>query len=148
MFTRRDLTIAALAALVTAGAFLVAEEKSAQHTTIVDWNSVPVKQTESGSVRSFLNTRTPTLENLEIHVTTLKPGMGPHPPHRHGHEEILIVKEGTIEALVDGQWKPAGPGSVVFLASNELHAVRNPGTTPAIYHVLAFTTQATPADAK
>ena len=148
MFTRRDLSIAALAALITAGAFLVAEEKPVLHTTIVDWNSVPVKQTDVGSVRSFLNTRTPTLENLEIHVTTLKPGMSPHPPHRHGHEEILIVKEGNIEALIDGQWKPAGPGSVIFLASNGLHSVRNSGSTPATYHVIAFSTQATPPDAK
>jgi quercetin dioxygenase-like cupin family protein len=148
LFTRRDLTIAAVAALVTAGAFLAAQQKPAIHTTIVDWNSVPVKQTDVGSVRSFLNVRTPTLENLEIHVTTLNPGKSPHAPHRHGHEEILIVKEGNIEALVDGQWKPAGPGSVIFLASNELHSVRNAGTTPATYHVLALTTQATPPDAK
>lgn len=148
MFSRRDLMIAVCAAVATAGAFLVAQEKSVLHSTIIDWNSVAVKQTESGSVRSFVNTKTATLDKLEIHVTTLKPGLGPHPPHRHGHEEILIIKEGTVEALINGQWKTAGPGSVIFLASNELHAVRNVGTTPATYHVIALQTAATPPDAK
>src|SRR5438046_710129 len=58
------------------------------------------------------------------------------PPHRHTNEELLILKEGTLEALVDGQWKKVGPGSIVFQASNSCHGVRNIGTTPATYHIV------------
>jgi quercetin dioxygenase-like cupin family protein len=69
-------------------------------------------------------------------VTTLNPGLSSHPPHKHPNEELVIIKEGTVEALVNGELKKAGPGSVIFNASNELHAIKNVGTTPATYHVI------------
>jgi quercetin dioxygenase-like cupin family protein len=81
---------------------------------------------------------------LELHVTTLNPGQEPHPPHRHPNEELVILREGTVEALVNGDWKRLGPGSVIFNASNQLHGLRNVGTVPAIYHVINWTTAATP----
>ena len=51
-----------------------------------------------------------------------------------------------MEALVNGDWKRVGPGSVIFFASNQLHGLRNVGTVPAVYHVINFKTAATPAD--
>lgn len=147
MLTCRDLTIAVAAVLLTACGFLLADQKPVLSSTIVDWSSVPVKKTEVGSTRQFLRTPTRTLDELEVHVTTLEPGKAPHAPHRHGHEELLIIKEGNVEALIDGQWKPAGPGSIIFFAANQLHGLRNAGSIPAVYHVVAFKTNATPADA-
>jgi quercetin dioxygenase-like cupin family protein len=69
-------------------------------------------------------------------VTTLNPGMASHPPHQHANEELVIIREGTVEALVQGEWKRVGPGSVIFNASNQLHGLRNVGTGPATYHVI------------
>jgi hypothetical protein len=34
---------------------------------------------------------------------------------------------------------------VIFNGSNQLHGLKNIGTTPAIYHVINFKTAATPA---
>ena len=48
----------------------------------------------------------------------------------------MIVREGTVEGLVNGEWKRLGAGSVIFNASNQLHALRNVGTVPATYHVI------------
>ena len=85
---------------------------------------------------------------MELHVTTLNPGQEPHPPHRHPNEEMVIIREGTVEVLVNGDWKRLGPGSVLFNASNQLHGLRNVGTIPAVYHVINWKTAATPkADA-
>ena len=81
-----------------------------------------------------------------MHVTTLNPGKSPHPPHRHPNEEMLIIRQGTVEALVNGEWKRVGPGSVIFFASNQLHGLRNVGPEPAVYHVINFKTAATPAE--
>ncbi len=148
MMTRRDWFIALAAATLTASAFAVVTQKAMLTSAIYNWNSIPVKTTESGSVRSFFSGPTPTLKNLEVHVTTLNPGQAPHKPHRHGHEELLIIKQGSVEVLIDGRWQPAGPGSVVLLASNQLHGVRNTGTVPAVYHVIAWTSSDTPPDAK
>lgn len=146
MITRRDLIVALLAATFTAAGFAIAEELPMMGSSVYEWNSVPAKPTDVGSVRSFFKVRTATLEQLEVHVTTLNPGKSPHPPHRHPNEEMIIVRQGTVEALVNGEWKRVGPGSVIFFASNQLHGLKNVGTEPAVYHVINFKTGATPAE--
>ncbi len=143
MVTRRDLFIAATAILGTAGVLAVADQGAVMSSAAFDWNAITAKPTDVGSVRSFFKERTPTLEELEVHVTTLDPGKSPHPPHRHPNEEMVIIRQGTIEVLIDGDWKRVGPGSVVFFASNHLHGLRNVGTDQAIYHVINWKTAAT-----
>jgi len=146
MITRRDLTVALIAVTCTVGAYAVADELPLIGSSVFDWNTVPAKPTDVGSVRPFFKVRTPTLEQLEVHVTTLNPGKSPHPPHRHPNEEMLIIRQGTVEALINGEWKKVGPGSVIFFASNQLHGLRNVGTDPAVYHVINFKTAATPVE--
>ena len=136
-----------IAGAVTAGGFATVDKVPLIGSAVFDWNSVTAKSTDVGSVRSFFTVRTPTLERLEVHVTTLNPGKSPHPPHRHPNEEMIIVRQGTVEALVNGEWKRVGPGSVIFFASNQLHGLRNVGTEPAVYHVINFKTAATPTEA-
>lgn len=146
MITRRDLMVALIAVASTAGAIAVSDQLPLLGSAVFDWNSVAAKPTEVGSVRSFFKMRTATLDQLEVHVTTLNPGKSPHPPHRHPNEEMLIIRQGTVEALINGEWKQVGPGSVIFFASNQLHGLRNVGTEPAVYHVINFKTAATPAE--
>jgi quercetin dioxygenase-like cupin family protein len=138
--------VALIAMTCTAAAFAVVDELPLIESSVFDWNSIPVKPTEVGSVRSFFKVRTPTLEQLEVHVTTLDPGKSPHPPHRHPNEEMLIIRQGTVEALINAEWKQVGPGSVIFFASNQLHGLRNVGAKPTVYHVINFKTAATPAE--
>jgi XRE family transcriptional regulator, regulator of sulfur utilization len=144
MITRRDLFVASIAIAATAAAFAFAASAPVLGSAVFDWNSIPVKQTDVGSVRSFVKEPTATLEELEIHVTTLDPGKMSHPPHKHPNEELIIIRQGTVETLSNGEWKRAGPGSVIFNASNQLHGLRNVGTEPAIYHVINWKTAATP----
>lgn len=136
MITRRDMFVALVAAAATLGVVTAQTQKTVMRSSLFEWNAVPAKQTDVGAVRQFFRSPTATLDELELHVTTLNPGLSSHAPHKHPNEELVIVKEGTVEALVGGEWKKAGPGSVIFNASNELHAVRNVGTTPATYHVI------------
>jgi len=143
--TRRDLFVALITVLATAGVFAIADQGPVMGSAVFDWNTIPAKATGVGSVRSFFKSRTATLEELEVHVTTLDPGKSPHPPHRHPNEEMIIIRQGTLKALVNGEWKRVGPGSVIFNASNQLHGLRNVGTDQAIYHVINWKTAATPA---
>lgn len=83
-------------------------------------------------------TPTATLDKLDVHATTVNPGQQPHDPHRHWEEELIVVKEGTIEAMQNGETTVVGPGSVIFEASNELHGLRNVGDTPATYLVIKW----------
>jgi len=146
MITGRDLPVALTAAAITAGALALADRAPVMGSAVFDWNSVPAKPTEVGSVRSFFKARTATLDELEIHVTTLDPGKAPHPPHKHPNEELIIVKQGTVEVLVNGEWKRAGPGSVIFNASNQLHGLRNVGADQAVYHVINWKSSLTPRE--
>ena len=59
-------------------------------------------------------------------------------------EEIVIVKEGTLEANYDGTAKTGGPGSVIFLASGATTFLRNPGKVPVTYTVINYFTPLTP----
>jgi XRE family transcriptional regulator, regulator of sulfur utilization len=112
---------------------------------VFDWNAMVDKPNKTGSVRSVCSAPTATLENLEIHISTLNPGLMSHPPHKHPNEELIIVRQGTVETLSNGEWIRVGPGSVIFNGSNQPHGFRNVGTEPAIYHVVNFKTAATPA---
>lgn len=144
MVMRRDLFVAIITVASTLGIIAFAQTSNVMSSTVVNWNSIPAEPNKTGSTRTFLKGRTPTLESLEVHVTTLNPGQAPHPPHQHPNEELVIVKEGTIEVLNNGEWKKIGPGSVFFIASNELHGVRNPGPEAATYHVVGWKTAETP----
>jgi quercetin dioxygenase-like cupin family protein len=128
------------------GGVLVARQtapKGILGPTAFDWNDMKETPTDVGSVRNIVRQPTATLDELEMHVTTLKPGIASHEPHRHVNEELVIIREGTVEVLIDGTWKRVGPGSVVFNASNSLHGLRNVGTTPAVYHVINWSSPGT-----
>ena len=86
--------------------------------------------------RDVMRAPTPTLDELEMHITTLNPGQVSHPPHQHVEEELLIIRDGEVETLQNGVAIRSGPGSIVFNASNEFHNIRNVGTTPVTYHVI------------
>ena len=138
MLTRRD----ALMALAAAGSLLniraFARSESVMGSSVFDWTTMTPQPTKVGSSRKFFQAPTATLDELECHVTTLNPGETPHPPHKHPDEEIVIIKEGTVESLVNGQTRRVGPGSVIFQASNQMHSIRNVGDGPATYHVIKW----------
>ena len=145
MLSRKELAIAALSAFSAVSIVALAQStKPNMGSSVFDWNSIEARPTATGSVKKFFETPTPTLELLECHVTTLKPGTNSHAPHQHPEEEVIILKEGTLEALINGEWKRVAPGSVIFFASNILHGVRNVGETPAVYHVLMWRSTTTP----
>jgi len=105
-------------------------------SALFTWDSIPETPTEQGARRTVFAAPTATLDELEHHTTTLKPGGSPHPPHTHKNEEILIIKSGTVEAWVNGEWKTAPEGSLLFFASMVPHTVRNTSSKPATYFVL------------
>jgi quercetin dioxygenase-like cupin family protein len=109
-------------------------------TTFVDWDSLVPKSTPVGQIRHVFDNPTVAMDKLEVHITTLNPGMESHPVHRHPWEEILLVKEGDFEVSVNGHKQHAGPGAMVFLASDDPHNARNVGTKPATYYVINFVT--------
>ena len=149
MITRRDIIVALVAVSST---LAVATAQQATPTIlksrVFDWSAMTPKENAYGSTRAIVRAPTVTLDELEMHVTTLNPGQTSHAPHRHGNEELIILREGTLETLSLGEWKRIGPGSIIFNGANDLHGVKNVGTVPAVYHVVNWRTPATPATQK
>jgi XRE family transcriptional regulator, regulator of sulfur utilization len=145
MLNKRDLLVAGIAATVTLACVSVAEEpKQLLDSTAWKWADISARDTDVGQYRHVVRQPTRTLEELEMHITTLKPHTASHAPHTHPNEEMVIVREGTLQAHVDGKEIVVGPGSVLFFASMQPHAVQNVGDTPATYHVINWKTAATP----
>jgi mannose-6-phosphate isomerase-like protein (cupin superfamily) len=107
-------------------------------SAVFEWNALTAKPTKVGARRDVFDAPTATLAGLECHITTVNPGEAPHTPHRHADEEMLFIKEGTVEVTINGVTHQAGPGAIVFFGSNDLHGLRNTGPTPATYYVLRF----------
>jgi quercetin dioxygenase-like cupin family protein len=53
---------------------------------------------------------------------------------------MLLVKEGQVEVSINGQKHRAGPGCLIFYASNDPHNLQNVGDTNATYYVVNFYT--------
>ena len=140
MQTRKNFTLLLLVTLTVAGLAALAQsvKKTAMTSTAIEWNSIESKANTNGSGRKFFEGPTATLEMLECHASTLNPGATNHPILKRPHDEVIIVKEGTIEAFVDDKWIRIGPGSVIFNAANVPQAMRNVGDGPATYHVVMF----------
>ncbi|HTO04342.1 MAG TPA: cupin domain-containing protein [Opitutus sp.] len=113
-------------------------------SAVYEWSDLPAKPTAKGARRDVFDSPTVTCENLECHVTTLRAGESPHASHRHPDEEIIIVKEGTLEATINGTAHRGGVGTIFFFGSNDEHGLKNIGTTDATYYVMRIVTDATP----
>src|SRR5258708_19384896 len=123
--TRRDLIVALITASLTLGAVAATSARSAVLSSqVFDWNAMTAKPNKTGAVRTVVQAPTATLDELEIHITTLRPGETPHPPHKHPDEELLVVKEGTVESLVNGELNRLGPGPITFHPPTHLPTIR------------------------
>jgi quercetin dioxygenase-like cupin family protein len=101
------------------------------------FEQLPVQTSGANRLRQVLDGETHAGVRIELHETELPPGGAPHPPHRHVHEEMILIREGTMEVTIAGRSARLGPGSVAYVASNEEHGWHNAGTTRAHYFVLA-----------
>lgn len=138
--TRRELCSMLPAVLIPA---ILPSETSAQQdvsmpSAMYPFEKLPVRTPNNAQIRNVLKGQLATGESLEVHETTLPPGGAPHPPHHHVHSEMWLIREGTVELTVNGANYRLGPGSVGFVHSNDEHGIKNTGTTPATYFVVAI----------
>lgn len=146
---RRDLcvalsSIAALAAATPASGQTGATAQGTTNEPVLSaqrtfpFDQLPVKTGPNGESRAIMHGVLPTGEFVEAHETLLLPGHMPHPPHKHEHSELMLIREGTLDFDNNGKMERVGPGGVVFAASNVMHGLKNVGTTNANYFVVAI----------
>src|ERR1044071_2777214 len=119
-------------------------QKEKLSSDLFEWDKLPVTPTPKGERRNVFDGPTATVDKMHVHITTLNPGEKSGEPSKHLQEEVIIVKEGRVEAHWDGQSKTGGPGSVIFFAAGATTFLRNAGTTPCTYIVIYYYTPLTP----
>ena len=129
--SRRDL---ALLAPVIAGA---QTPKPTLSTKVYKYEDLPVKPNGANEGRAVFDGTTHTGHPVELHITDLGPGMAPHAPHHHVHEEVLMLRSGQLEVTIEDVTTTATAGSVIYVNSNEQHGWKNPGLDRAQYFVIA-----------
>lgn len=132
------LTAIASAQNVVANNYAPPRNSPVLTTTFVDWDSLIPRDTSAGQSRPVFDNPTTTLDKFEVHITTLNPGKESHPVHHHPWEEMLLIKDGNFDVSINGKIQHAGPGALVFFASNDPHNAKNVGTTPGTYYVINF----------
>lgn len=133
-YSRRDLSMV-LAALAGGQA---AAQKNAMPSKTWRYEDLPVRNNGANRQRAVFNGETHKGFAIELHETELAPGEMPHAPHHHAHEEMIIIREGTLAVTILGKTTELGPGSVAYVASGEEHGWRNVGNTRARYMVMAL----------
>ena len=137
--TRREmcLLLAAGSLPATVGLEALAAEDNSLPSATYSFDKLPVNTSNNAQFRPILKGKLATGESLEAHETTLPPGGMPHAPHHHLHSEMWLIREGTVELTINGTGHVIGPGGLGFVHSNDEHGIKNIGTTPATYFVVA-----------
>lgn len=103
------------------------------------WVDRPVKVYSDRESGAFLEGTSPHFDYLKIHATTQYPGAKPSPLHANDDmEELIIVKEGTMKATIDGKSKLLGAGSVVLIMPQQLQTLENAGNSKLSYYVMKY----------
>jgi quercetin dioxygenase-like cupin family protein len=137
-YSRRDLGLLLSALTVTTAATEAKAMSAALPSKTYQYDDLPVSVNGPNRGRAILKGETHVGFPIELHETELAPGEWPHPPHHHAHEEMVLVREGTLEVTISGRSANLGPGSVAYVASNEEHGWHNVGTGHARYFVFAL----------
>jgi len=131
------LRIPAAALPLFAGSEALAADENILPSATFPFEKLVAQELNNAEMRPVLKGKLATGESLEVHETTLQPGSSPHAAHHHEHSEMWLIREGTVELTINDMSSTIGPGGVGFVRSNEQHAIRNIGATPATYFVVA-----------
>jgi mannose-6-phosphate isomerase-like protein (cupin superfamily) len=95
-----------------------------------------------GESRDIAHGTLATGESVNLHQSMQVVGATPNPPHAIQHSEFILVREGELEFQHEagGQMvsEKVGPGGVIYVAFGTRHALKNVGTVPARYFVVAM----------
>ena len=103
------------------------------------WNDFPSKKSEDRESKKILEGTSPHFEFVRIHATTQYANAKPSPSHAtKDMEQLIIVKEGTVKATIEGKSSVLGPGSVILVMPNQVHSLENVGNGPLTYYVMIY----------
>jgi len=137
--TRRDIFVLFPVVVPLAAAMsTVTEGETPLSSAAFEFDKLPVEAHDHAEIRHIMKGKLATGESVEVHESTLPPNGYPHAPHHHAHSEMWLVREGTVQLTINGTAHIIGPGGLGFVRSNEEHGIKNVGSVPANYFVVAI----------
>ena len=108
-------------------------------SAIFEWDKLPVRKTASGEVRDIYNGPTRSLEKFEVKAITLNKGKSFRSyAVEKGSDELIIVKEGSIEVAVNSKKLLLDEGDVLVSYQGDNIAVANSGSSNSTYFTFLF----------
>jgi len=106
---------------------------------VFHWKDLTVKKESQREGRKITEGTTHEFSYFEIHATTQEKGATPKPVHTQTDiEEVLIIKEGKMDAVIDGKRYELPKGGVLLIPPGVSQAVENSGDGPLTYYVFMF----------
>jgi mannose-6-phosphate isomerase-like protein (cupin superfamily) len=105
-----------------------------------NWLGIEYKTNANGGRRDIIKQPVSVLKELEMHTTQLREGLPSHSAHTHPDEEIILIRFGRVEEVVNDKTFQCGPGSVLFLTNDDNHGIRNIGEGPCEYYAIRWLT--------
>lgn len=111
---------------------------------VYNWNDLKAdKKSKSIEKRHILSGSTKHFEYIEIEAYTLEPEKSMSEYKNDDLEELIIIRNGTLRATVNGQRKTLTSGSVVLVTPGEKRAFENAGKDQATWYTLKFKSKTT-----
>ena len=93
---------------------------------IANWKDLPDTVINEYATRKVFTGEKGTLVRHVIH-----PGFPPF-PHKHPHEQIMVMLEGECDFTVGTEIRRMGPGDVVHVPSDAMHDLQVVGGKPVV----------------
>src|ERR1035438_3083203 len=100
-----------LAAMLPALAVAQSKDKPTLASKAYEFEDLPVKVNGQNRSRDVFNGKNHAGIPLDLHITELGPGQAPHAPHRHAHEEIVMLRTGLMDVTIEGKVTRVTAGS-------------------------------------
>lgn len=112
---------------------------------VIEWSAAKPRPFAEGERRSFLNAATSSLAHLRMHATTLNPHAGGNPVHHHPWEELTIVEDGAMQALVGSERHKLASGSACVQLAGGDQTYANPYDAPTTFLIIEAIPPGVPA---
>jgi mannose-6-phosphate isomerase-like protein (cupin superfamily) len=115
-----------------------ADKPAVLHSRVYHFEDLKARPHGGVKYTAVLDGITTRGERLGLHESELVPGAEANPAHAHHNEEIIVVREGTLQVAINGTPANLGPGSVAYVQSDDVYGLKLVGSTPAKYIVISI----------
>jgi quercetin dioxygenase-like cupin family protein len=108
-------------------------------SSVYEWKKGLVKKTVSGEERDILKGPTRSLEMFEINAVTLLPDKEKWNSKVTGAtDNLIIIKEGVAEIMVNEEQKTLGEGSVIVAGEDNELTIQNHNNSNLVLYIISF----------